>query len=206
LAFERLAPAGEDPGWLSGHDTVVEGDALVVRGGRREVELPDGRALRDNPDDFALTPATMTWRRLTDRRWSQFALLRADGRASALWQVSSLAFVAGRDDEWSRGQVAWHREQLGFEPDLEAWAARYTPPVAHTVVPPRDDDEDTWRTHRLVVDGVTVRYTDDAGGVRLVVEGPLPPSTIAALVEDLRDKLGRVERTTYRVRPLTPAA
>jgi hypothetical protein len=56
--------------------------------------------------------------------------------------------------------------------------------------------------HRVVVDGVTVRYVDDSRGAQVVIEGPLPADTVAALVEDVRAKLSRADGGAYAVRCL----
>jgi hypothetical protein len=178
----------------------------VVRGGRREIDGPDGKVLCENADDWVLDLETWVWRRATDRRWTEVVVERADGQRGKLWEVSMLAFVADRDDEWSREHAASHRAALGFEPDLEAWAMRFRPPIAHEVVPAPEDDEGRWTTHRIVVDGVVVRYVDESRGVRVVVEGPLAADTMGALFADVRDKLGRVDHAPYVVRRLSPAA
>jgi len=199
MAFATVDTAGDNPGWLHGHHATVVDRVLTVHGGRREVRLGDRTRLRDNGDDYSLDLDRGVWTRDTDRRWRQWELVRADGERGKLWEVRSLASYRGYRDPaapWAQRGIADALARLGFEPDLVAWAERFTPPVPHTALPQDSDDEGGWRTHRVVVDGVTVRYVD-GDPTRLVIEGELPAALVDALVDDLAAKLSRVEHTTY---------
>jgi hypothetical protein len=198
LAVEVLATRGEYPGWISKHTAVPSSDGLriTVSGGRLEVERGDRRLLRDSVDDHVLDLRNLTWTRTTDRRWTQHDIVRSDG-AGQLWDIQQVASHVDRDDEWSREQVAYYRARIGHEPDLVAWRARFQPPIDHDTIPSVPEE---WNVHRIVVEGVTVRYVDESNGVRVVVEGSLPAATVAALVEDVRAKLERADRGPYVAR------
>lgn len=199
MAFAAVDAAGDTPGWLHGHRATVVGRTLTVRGGQREVRLGDRTRLRDNGDDYTLELDRRVWTRDTDRRWRQWEVDRTDGQRGRLWEVDSLASYRDRadpDEPRTREGLADALARLGFEPDLAAWAERFTPPIAHTALPQDLTDDGGWRTHRVVVDGVTVRYVQ-GDPTRVVIEGELPTAVVASLVDDLAAKLSRVEHTTY---------
>jgi hypothetical protein len=205
LGFARVETTGASPGWIAKHDAVVsdDGRALIVRGGRCEIDLPDGRAWRRSGDDHVLDLGTGVWTRPTDRRWRQWALVRSDGRGNHLFDLRWYAQYAGDARAWAAARVAGHLERIGHLPDLAAYAARFAPPVAHEVVPTEDPDE--WRTTRIAIDGVIVRYDEDGYQVAITIEGDLPDATAALIVEDARAKLAILEAIDCRARSLDPA-
>lgn len=58
FAITRLDTSGENPGWISRHDAEVDGQKIIITGGKIE----PGYA--DNPDTFALDIETLVWSRL----------------------------------------------------------------------------------------------------------------------------------------------
>jgi hypothetical protein len=198
LAIERLATTGTDPGWISRHEVASSArGAITVRRGQREIQRDDRSFLRESIDDYTLDLSTLVWTQLTDRRWQQYEVTRADGRIGDLWDVSQLVDYLGQptDDELAAQQVAHYRERLGREPDLDAWRTRFQPPVPHDVVPNAEGDD--WRVHRIRVDGTVVRYVDDHRGARVVIEGPLPTSSATSIIEDVRTKLSRADASPH---------
>lgn len=201
FVMTRVATGGDPPGWISKH-TAERTDAgtIVVRGGKRLVERDGQHDFIDNIDDWSLDPAGGVWTRLTDRRWPQYELARADGTRNDLFEIGSGAWYAEATSEYQREQLAELERRLGRLPDFALYAARYAPPLAFTPVPGSDDDEDAWRVTRIAVDGVTVRYREEHAAVDVMIEGALPPETVAAIVEDARAKLAALERTPYVAR------
>lgn len=191
LRITPLASGGERPGWLFRHEAALVDDHIIVRGGQRDV----GETFLDNGDDWSLDLATLNWARLSDRRWEEWELARATGRANELFAIWSMAFHVGGTTAFDRQQLAHGEQQLGRIPDFALYAARFRPPVPHTVLPEREDDG--VGVHRIDVEGVVVRYVESSFSVRLIVEGSLAVSTVAALVEDARSKLERLEETAY---------
>lgn len=203
LVITRLAARGDAPGWIHKHTAELreDGAAILVRGGKRLVERPDGRTFADNLDDWSLDLADLAWTRLTDRRWPQWELARADGRSNDLFQIGSGAWHAGRDSEYDRAQLADLEARLGRLPDFALYADRYRPPVPCTPHPDTHDEGD-WNITRVDVDGVTVRYCEESSSVHLRIEGHLPPDTERAIVEDVRRKLAALEQVDYVARRL----
>ncbi|RAZ91156.1 hypothetical protein DPM33_07475 [Mesorhizobium hawassense] len=52
---------------------------------------------------------------------------------------------------------------------------------------------DEHRVHRVCVEGVTVRYVEGRGDIKLTVEGVLPSQTVETIRLDLLAKLQAVE-------------
>ena len=125
-----------------------------------------------------------------------------------LWRVRSLATFRGirwaaEYRESMENMVRQEREAVrlayGADPDLDLFATLFSPNLPHTSVP---DNPDELGVHRILVEGVVVRYVDRMHSMKVVVEGPLPDEVSAALVEDLRRKLALLEHTEYVVSEL----
>jgi hypothetical protein len=199
--MSRVAATGEAPGWISEHtaELAADGATITVRRGQRCVVIEGERELVDNIDEWSLDLERGLWTRLTDRRWPQFELARADGKCNELFWIDNGLFHVDRDTPWDREQMAGLVERLGRTPDFALFAERYAPPMAHTKLT-ADDDE--WNEKRIVVEGVTVRFREESSAVRVMFEGTLPEATVAAIVEDARRKLAEIELQPYVARRL----
>lgn len=196
FTFAKIEAGGADPGWLSQHraELSVDGRRLTVRGGRREVRH-DGRVrLRENPDAYTLDLDARVWTRDTTLPWSIWELGPAEGHHARLYQIGWMADHAARDDDFDRRRYAELEADLGRTPDLALYRLRYSPPLAHERLP-RGDEE--WDTTRVAIEGVTVRYTEGTGAVRITFEGRLSGEGVAAVVEDARRKLEAIEACPY---------
>jgi hypothetical protein len=81
-SIRKIGTSGEMPGWISRHETSVEGEgAIAVRGGC--IFESDQRYVR-NLEEYALDLRTASWRRITDRNWRQFAVSQKDGKFFAV--------------------------------------------------------------------------------------------------------------------------
>lgn len=201
LAMSRVTATGDAPGWISRHtaELAADGAAITVRGGQRMVAIDGQQELVDNIDDWSLEPERGLWTRLTDRRWPQWELAREDGSSNELFWIGNGMWHVDRESPWDREQVAELVERLGRTPDFALFADRYAPPVAHTRLTTEDD---AWNETRIVVEGVTIRYREESGGVQVMFEGHLPEATEAAIVEDARRKLAEIELKPYMARRL----
>jgi hypothetical protein len=204
LAISPLTTGGDNPGWIHEHTAELRDDglAIVVRAGKRLVERDGERDFVENIDDWSLDLASGVWTRLTDRRWPQWELARADGKSSDLFRIGNATWHVGRDTDYDREQLARLEADLGRLPDFALYEARYRPPVPHAAKPGTDDDDDDWNITRIVVDGVIVRYREESSVVHLMIEGSLPPAREHAIVEDARRKLAELEQTEYVARRL----
>ncbi|HEY1551607.1 MAG TPA: hypothetical protein VGG28_27455 [Kofleriaceae bacterium] len=185
LAMSRLEATGESPGWLYKHTAELDAGSIVVRGGIRD----GADDLVENVDDYALALDSMTWTRLTARKWTIWRVERADNRHGNLWRIRSFVTYPWTDEARRVAEIA----EIGFEPDRDQYAARYTPPVEHASAAREDDD---YNIVRIAVDGVIVRYTE-SDATTIVIEGELPERVVSAIIEDARAKLATITREPY---------
>ncbi|PAY18967.1 hypothetical protein CKO51_13500 [Rhodopirellula sp. SM50] len=197
LAMSEVHSTGQQPGWISDHQATLsdDGSSILVRGGK--VLSDDG--FLENIDDWALSVAELHWDRLTKRQWIRFQVARHDGSGLHLWNYDMRKFAseyprAGFDAE---DDLA---EQIGAEPNMEAYDSLYQPQVPYTPIEADPKDDDDWRTKKITIDGVRVRYTDDMDHLTVTVEGDLPQAVVDSMAKDVRDKLSLVENADCRVK------
>lgn len=179
------AATGEGPGWIHRHEATLEDDALLITGGL--VQVDETGRLMENIDDYRLVLGEWRWERLTERDWPLIELVRVDGERTRLWEMR---------------QALWYEDHGGgmtpaveypMPEDRAAFEALYRPPVDHRALPEDDD----YRTRRIEVEGVVVRYEEDQREVTMTVEGELPEATIEALQRDLLAKLRQATGAPY---------
>jgi hypothetical protein len=199
LAFDAVPTAGTPPGWLSRHAAALsaDGGAIVVSGGKLEAERDGAHVYVDSPDDWSLDLGTMRWSRLTDRRWEEWELRRADGKSNGLFDLDMAYTYWDEETPFGRRQLARLGDVERLRANRALHASRYSPPVPHETLP---DSEDVPRVLRRVVDGVVVRYVEDSFSVRIVFEGLLPVDRVEAIVADACAKLGTLEGVRYASR------
>jgi hypothetical protein len=200
FAIERARTDGDAPGWIHKHEAALseDGRSIIVR---RGLVIGDAGCFRENMDDWALDVARWRWTRLTDRRWQQWEIGRADRKSSRLFWVWCMRQHAGKDRAYDRDQLAELRRKHGEPPDFAIFDARYRPPVPH-VVSEAKAEEDSDRISRVVVDGVTVRYVEEVESTRVIVEGALAEEIVLAVVEDARAKREAIEAAPCEARRL----
>jgi len=197
LAIGEISTTGNPPGWISKHTAQLNEDAsaIVVSGGNLLTE--DG--FLENIDDWSLSLADFSWTRLTVRKWTRFQVARCDKASLHLWSYEMRKFAldhpgAGFDRE---NDLA---DEIGTEPNMDAYESLYRPQVTHTPLDPKDECDEDWRTKRINVEGVQVRYVDDMDHVTVTVEGNLDRTIVEALAEDLQAKLALVENADCRIK------
>lgn len=195
FAVHEIATTGTPPGWIYKHTATLSDDGRAIVVQRGALERGGDTSTVENIDDWRLDLATWQWERLTERRWPRREFRRRDGKRNRLWDLQQAV--------WSRS-VGWHddlakaiaklTEELGAPPDLDACERLFRPAVAHTLLP---DEDDSYNTVRIDVGGVIIRFVDDHHALQMTVEGDLPPDTVEAIADELRDKLSAIENTTY---------
>lgn len=188
LAVRPLIASGTPPGWIHKHQARLEDDAIVVS---RGLILEEGRrSLVENIDDWRLDLAALRWERLTRRAWPRFEVSRADGERTLLWNVLHVgSMVEMQLSGWQEARDALVAE-LGGMPDFSVSGVLFAPPVPFTPLPDRDEDE--FKTTRIEVDGVVVRYVAKHHDVRVIVEGELAAATTDTIIRDLCEKLAKL--------------
>jgi hypothetical protein len=194
-----IETSGPVPGWIQDHDARRDDDGsrIIVSGGRRSDIVGGEYHQLTSADDWALHTSTWTWTRLTDRRWSEWVLRRADRRSNSLFEVRNLHWERGLPQRL-RARVRDPRSieletRIGQE-GLASYEARYAPSIEHEVLP---EDPDACFCTSIRVGDVVVRFDESCREVRVVVEGQLPDATVAHLLEETSLKLARIDDACY---------
>lgn len=195
--ISQRATTGDQPGWISRHSAALseDGHSIAVRGGN--VLINEG--MIENIDDWSLHLATGAWQRLTDRKWPRFEISRTEGSFLHLWEYAMLLLYERHPEKHSQRSNELAAE-LGTQPNMDVYKVLFRPSIKHEAVskdaPGDDEDGDgDWRTTKVRIDGVLVRFVDDMGKLTIVVEGTLPESVLESLAEEARAKLSAIENT-----------
>jgi hypothetical protein len=201
--IRTMQTSGEAPPWLHRHVAELDADGgrILLRGGKvLHDELP---VMIDNLDQWALRIHDGAWTRIEHCVWPRWCLTREEPRANALWAIRQLLWT--RSVGWVESeseQRAQLESLLGSDAEPDSIETLYSPPIAHQKTLRDEDEEDSYRIWRILVEHVVVRYDEGMSGVIMTIEGELPDSVSTILVEDLRKKLSAVEGCPYHVLPI----
>lgn len=176
--------SGSAPGWIHNHVADLMRDRTIrVSGGLLVVDHDRPGHFVENHDDWLLDLDTFSWSRATERAWQQWQVVRSDRGPSELWRHRTQELASGRSG-------------AGSSPLAEL----YRPPVPHSQV--RRVRPEEFNVFRIDIVGTTVRYVEDMGGVRVVVEGELSNDMVDEIIGDLRSKLEALESCPCSARRL----
>lgn len=205
MAIHPVTTSGSPPGWIHRHEAAWDADAsaIRIRGGLLDTG-EDGAGFLENLDEWLLHLPEARWERVTGCRWPRWEVRRRDRERLHLfeyrmrqWQRDYPGLV---DSGIAQGLGAPSlAEELGREPDVDRYAARYSPDVAHQALP---DDPEQPGVHRIAVEGVVVRYVEGSHGVQLTVEGELDSGRAEQLVAYLVGTLSVLENSPCVARGL----
>jgi hypothetical protein len=199
FAASRIGTSGMSPGWLHAHSAKLSDDetSILVCGGKVETG-GENTPLVENIDEWKLHLGDWRWERLSERRWSRWAIFRADRRSHRLWEIQAASM-------WRDARLEFRRKlgvligENGAAPDFDLAEKLYRPPLAHTPLPEVEGESGIFR---IDVEGVIVRYVQDFNSIQMTVEGDLPSETMTALTGDLLEKLSRLENTRCELQQL----
>ena len=190
LAIAAMDTFGQGPGWIHKHAARLtpDGHAVVVSGGT--VWLGDGRSMQENLDTWSLDLSSGRWTRTIHADWQRWTMLRVDRKPNRLWDVRQALWH--RDNAWAGLEDSWRFDD---PPDLEALSRLYrldddSPP------PTKGDDYDVFR---VVVDGVTVRFTEGRFEVHAIVEGRLDTKRLAGLQRHTLAMLAQLDGSDWEI-------
>ncbi len=194
--MESVEATGESPGWIHKHDAQLSQDEtrLEIRGGQALGEY----GFMENIDDWSLCLRTMTWTRLTQRNWPRFRVRRTDERRLHLFEYSNLVFER-QFPETGTGAVQEIESEIGTQPNLPAFQSLFKPSMENRELESQADDDNDWRTTRICIDGIQVRFIDDSDYVSVVSEGQLATAKLESILEELAEKLSLVENCPCEV-------
>ena len=199
--LSRTATEGDSPGWIHRHSATLNpgGDSIDITGGIM-VKDDEVGTLLENIDDWRLDLATWTWRRLTEKPWEQWEFVREDGESSDIWSMRHTIEMADLDIRLPKieGMEEFEGElESVFQPprDPDLLEQLYRPPCDFDPIP--EGDPEDFNSFRISIEGVILRFVEDMDTVQLTVEGELPESTVKTVVEDVKEKLEKLERAPY---------
>ena len=115
-----------------------------------------------------------------------------------MWQVQRIV-EASRSRRQSKWTERYRRafEERGHTVDADLYYSRFRPPVAHETID-RNPDQDNVRTHRILIDGVVVRYVQNLREIAVTVEGDLSDEKLELLKSHGLDTYSRLEGVRYK--------
>ena len=156
----------------------------------REAALGEDRALSENIDSWSLDTRTGEWRRLTEHNWQRWTIWRTDRKRNRLWDVR---------------QALWHRNHahLGLDsfwkfddaPDFEALEMLYRLDADS----PAPTEGPEFNQFAVVIDGLTVRFKEDAFWIEAIVEGCLAEERLGLLQAKTLAMMERLEASECEI-------
>lgn len=206
FSFHRIEAIGEMPGWIQRHTAELQGDGIVITSGN--LDRGERGELIENVDDWALCLTTHRWERLTKRGWAQWEFTPADKKVNGLWELRSAAWQKGFEEQTGKLFNASLPEELQALSALilesrEKVAARlpkvdldslYCPSIEHRKIEPSENE---YNVYRVQIGDVVVRFVEETGPIRMIIEGHLPVDVETGLVAELQQKLGAIEGSSY---------
>lgn len=193
MEMTEILGTGCQPGWIHDHEISQseDGTQLLLSGGK----VYNENGIIENIDEWSLQLSDMNWSRLTERNWPRVRIFRIDFQMLHLWRYGTFDYYydANTFDELTR--------EIGIEPNLEIYKTLYQPSIHHQTVQVNldpenfDNDDDSWCTKRIVVDGINMRITDDMQEVIITAEGDLQPSKMVAIADEFRDRISILENS-----------
>lgn len=190
MRMARVATHGDAPGWIHGHSAELSrsGDSIIVKGG--EVWRGQQRSMAENFDTWALHLADGRWTRQTALNWQTWTMLRLDRKRNRLWDT--------RQELWRRQHPSAGLEscwRFDDQPDFEALAALYSPDDGA----PGATQGREHNVYVVQIDGLVVRFLEDAFSVRGVVEGRLAEDRLAGLQRRTLRLLERLDASPWEL-------
>ena len=200
-SISRFKTSGTAPNWLYKHSArfVREENAIYCEGGKIEnIEISE---LVENITTWRLCLTSGIWTAVEKKPWSSWRLIREDNQGNNLYAISRVISSerSGRKDKYSEAYRA-ELIQKNCSFDAAAYQSRYTPPIDHDVIPNVE-----YRSHKISIDGVIVRYEEGGYDITVTVEGELPESVIATLKAHGLAAFSKLEATTYKIVELEAA-
>jgi hypothetical protein len=200
-------PSGPSPGWIHGHTAFLsdDGQSIVISGGKIDPGCA-GRSYKESLDDWALDIRSWRWRRRTTRDWQQWAFLRVDRRPSQLWHLRQAVWardMARHAPARWQGRLMEDMERLeasiGRTPDLDVIPSLYRLDDSVTELA---REEDPHNVFRVLIDGMSVRFTEQSFLVHAIVEGRLSQERLQGLQESVLEKLSKLEGVEWEIETL----
>ncbi|MDU8928171.1 hypothetical protein RXV86_12305 [Alisedimentitalea sp. MJ-SS2] len=193
-----MATQGDAPPWLYDHKAeCARGGARLICTEGQVTHQPTDRTV-ENLTTWEFDLAKMSWEFIETKPFQRWILLREDESYNDLWGIEQVA----RANRSSRKSTIAERYRTEFEErglivDVELFEGRFSPPIPHRKIEPDTASEDH-KTHRILIDDVVVRFTEDRHEIVVTVEGELPMKTLEALEQHGLRTYSTLEGVPYK--------
>jgi hypothetical protein len=199
FSIRKQETTGSNPGWIFGHNATLleDGKTLLIRQG--EIYSGPETPVTENINEWCLDLSSGSWKLSKENNWPRWQYIRADKKYNLLWELRQLLWH--QDMNWKSEhdrELVKLIDQLGHHPDLPTLKSLYQPPLKFEPLPEREGDGE-YNQHRILVEGVVVRYKEEHWEIQVTVEGYLPPKIVALLKEDLYSKLSDLVKTQWEI-------
>ena len=191
--IERVATDGQSPGWLHRHTAELseDGHSVVITGGTCWVGT--NRSMFENIDSWSLNISSGHWSRLTSLDWQQWSMHRIDRKFNRLWDLRRALW--SHDNPHSGISHDWKFEDA---PNFAELAKLYR--IDDNAPPPTEGDEGG--EYNVVVDGITVRFTESMFSVDVLVKGRLSQERLKELQDRTLATLAKLDGVAWEVEPI----
>lgn len=146
--------------------------------------------------EFALQ--TRSWEEKDTKPYRRWLLVRNDGSRNKLWELKVIADASRSLRQSSLAEKYLRNfEERGHTVDTELYFSRFQPPIPHVKIDRNADQRDV-RAHRILVDGVVVRYVENRYEIAVTVEGDLSSEKLELLKSHGLDTYSRLEGVRYK--------
>jgi hypothetical protein len=206
--ISKVDNTGDCPGWINRHIALLSTDNNFINISKGMIHLGEKMPYLENIDEWGLNLENWHWERLTKRQWQRWEIRRFDNRLNSLWQLPALFDRKMRWEAKRIKDIVELTKNLGKEPDLDIYATLYSPDIPHEKIPkvePQECEEDgdkdsiektyasEYKTKRIKINDVIVRYVDQSHSVQITIEGALPNEITEVIKTDFLKKFSLLE-------------
>ena len=196
--ISKIETAGDNPGWIYEHSAEyqLEDNSIVIEGGK--IDRGEEYGLLENIDSWKLSLTTLKWERLTQKKWQRWSVKRKDDKMLDLFDIRhdlGDLNLEGLDlDEEVLSafeEINQKKNNLVTPKNKELLKSLYSPPLKHEILP---EDEDKYNEYAIEIDGIKVRYVEEAYEINVTIEGQLSQKSLNILKKDLLKKLKIIQK------------
>jgi len=201
----EIQTTGELSGWIHSHRAVLSKDGQKIHISEGLIDKGEGGAFYQNYDEWELDLKTWSWRRITEKNYTQKEIVRSDGASLCLGELRHLALMSDIDldnkfliNEQKR-QEKDVQKKSGKKPDLNLLSSIYN---FGKLIEPTDENDDEYGVYRVEFNKVIIKFTEKIDNVIMVVEGELETVQIKELEAHVQATMGEIEGVPCLMRDL----
>ncbi len=198
FSIHQVPTQGDAPSWLYKHKAKLASNrSCIVCTGGQVTHHPTGKTV-ENLTTWEFDLEGSWWVPSGTKPFTRWLLMREDESYNELWGIECVI----RSNRLSRQSTVAEMYRAKFAErghvvDEDLFCSRFSPPVSHSVVT-TDAEKDSHRVHRILVDGVVVRYVEQSHEIAVTIEGNLNLSTRDALLRHGLETYSILEGVSYK--------